>query len=88
MENYPNIDVLKADSILHGITNKGELLLGLDAIAYAWRCVGKGWLYAPTRLPLIKPIADWLYLKFAKHRMRLSRIFGFTPQCSSKTCKK
>lgn len=34
--------------------------------------MGVGWLYAPLRWPGIRIIADWGYLKFAKHRYTIS----------------
>ena len=34
--------------------------------------VGLGWLLAPTRLPGLKQLADFVYRRFAKNRLRLT----------------
>eukprot|EP00487_Bulimina_marginata_P009242 TRINITY_DN3613_c0_g1_i1.p1 TRINITY_DN3613_c0_g1~~TRINITY_DN3613_c0_g1_i1.p1 ORF type:complete len:105 (-),score=16.08 TRINITY_DN3613_c0_g1_i1:257-571(-) len=60
---YPEIDAEAANNILHAINNKGQLLLGLDVTYKAWQLMGRGWIYAPLRWKLVKPLADSLYLK-------------------------
>lgn len=62
---------------MHAVRADGALLVGMDAIRATYAAIGFGWLLAPTRLPLIRPFFDWCYLKFARHRMRVSRWLGF-----------
>ncbi|MDC5705814.1 DUF393 domain-containing protein [Vibrio europaeus] len=85
-DDYPNIDAQKAAKILHAVDDKGTLILGLDAIHCAWKLVGKGWLYAPLRWPLIKPIADWAYIKFANNRYQISKLLTGKAKCDSGQC--
>ncbi|MDF5119601.1 DUF393 domain-containing protein, partial [Vibrio parahaemolyticus] len=54
----------------------------------AWQLVGRGWLYAPLRWRLVKPVADWLYLKFAKNRYRVSYWLTGTSRCNSGSCSR
>ena len=63
---------------MHVICPRVGLLTGMDALRASYSAVGLGWLLAPTRLPLIRPLTDWLYLGFARHRMRISRWLGLT----------
>ncbi|GAJ71771.1 LOW QUALITY PROTEIN: cell division inhibitor [Vibrio sp. JCM 18904] len=88
--DYPQIDPEQANTILHALNEKGgELLLGLDVTHRAWQLVGRGWLYAPLRWRLVKPVADWLYLKFAKNRYRVSYwLTGGTSRCNSGSCSR
>jgi len=81
LEHYPNIDAQHASRILHAITDDGTLLLGLDVTHKAWQLVGLGYLTAPLRWPLIKPIADYCYLGFAKHRYTISRWLTGKTRC-------
>ena len=53
---------------LHLQTDSGEWRLGLDATVAAWKHTPIGFLFAPLRWPLIKPIADKLYSYWAKQR--------------------
>ncbi len=84
--DYPNIDKSAANTILHALDHNGRLLLGLDATYQAWRLVGKGWIYAPLRWPLIKSFTDRCYLLFARNRYRVSFWLTGTSRCTSKCC--
>ena len=85
---YPQIDATAANTVLHALNAKGELLLGLDVTYEAWRLVGKGWLYAPLRWPGIKTFADWCYLRFARNRYRVSYWLTGTSRCNGNSCSK
>ena len=58
---------------MHALAPDGRLLIGMDAIRAAYSAVGLGWLLSPTRLPLLRRIADRLYLAFARNRYAISR---------------
>ncbi|MGR5232698.1 thiol-disulfide oxidoreductase DCC family protein [Vibrio rotiferianus] len=84
--DYPQFDPEQANTILHALNQKGELLLGLDVTHRAWQLVGRGWLYAPLRWRVVKPVADWLYLKFAKNRYRVSYLLTGKSRCNTNSC--
>ncbi|MGP8308639.1 thiol-disulfide oxidoreductase DCC family protein [Vibrio sp. YIC-376] len=86
--HYPQIDAAHANTILHAIDDNGTLLLGLDVTYRAWQLVGRGWLYAPLRWSLIKPVADWLYLRFANNRYRISYWLTGRSRCSTDQCSR
>ncbi|AEX23591.1 thiol-disulfide oxidoreductase DCC family protein [Vibrio sp. EJY3] len=85
---YPQIDAAKANTILHALDDCGNLMLGLDVTYRAWQLVGRGWLYAPLRWPLIRPVADWLYIKFANNRYRISYWLTGTSRCGTDQCSR
>ncbi|ESP91156.1 MULTISPECIES: thiol-disulfide oxidoreductase DCC family protein [Pseudoalteromonas] len=87
-ERYPDIDPNKANSILHALDMNGNLLLGLDVTYHAWRLVGMGWMYAPLRWPVVKPLADKLYLAFASNRYRISYLLTGKSRCDSGVCRR
>ena len=86
--DYPQIDSEQANTILHALNEKDELLLGLDVTHRAWQLVGRGWLYAPLRWRIIKPVADWLYLKFASNRYRVSYLLTGRSRCNTGSCSR
>ncbi len=49
---YPEINKQRAAQILHGITEDGKLLLGLDATCQAWKVVGRGRWIGLSRWPI------------------------------------
>jgi predicted DCC family thiol-disulfide oxidoreductase YuxK len=75
-EKFPHIDPVQADRILHGELPDGRIILGLDVTCLAWKLVGKGHWFAFMRWPVIGPIADQVYLFFARHRHLISSWFG------------
>ncbi|MEZ9230725.1 thiol-disulfide oxidoreductase DCC family protein [Vibrio amylolyticus] len=85
---YPQINADAANTVLHAIDSTGQLILGLDVTYKAWDLVGKGWIYAPLRWPLIKPLADWCYLRFARNRYRVSYWLTGVSRCDSNSCSR
>ncbi len=84
VERFPHIDRLHADRILHGELADGRLLYGLDVTVMAWRLVGRGRWVSFLRWPLVRPVADRVYLLFARHRHRISGWFGRPPVCDDR----
>lgn len=56
---------------IHGIGAGGEIVRGMEVFRRAYAAVGLGWVLAPTRWPVIRPIADAAYRGFARNRVRL-----------------
>lgn len=71
-EQYPELDWDALNNRIHGKTDQGDIITGLDVTYLAWKLVGKGWVYAPTRWPIIRWFADRLYNIFARHRYTIS----------------
>ena len=80
---YPDINREQADRILHGQLATGKILLGLDVTHKAWSLVGKGNWTAIIRWPVVRYMADFVYLQFAQHRHFLSRIITGKERCES-----
>ncbi|MDC8832283.1 thiol-disulfide oxidoreductase DCC family protein [Alteromonas gilva] len=71
-QRYPHLEWQALNDRIHGQQPDGTMLIGLDVTYQAWKLVGRGWVYAPLRWPLIKPLADRFYLWFARHRYKVS----------------
>jgi predicted DCC family thiol-disulfide oxidoreductase YuxK len=71
-DSYPHLSWQQLDARIHGQLPDGRLLSGLDVTYLAWKLVGKGWVYAPLRWPIIAWFADGCYVFFARHRYRIS----------------
>lgn len=69
---------------MHARVPDGTLLSGMDAIRAAYSAVGLGWLLSPTRLPLVRGLADRAYVAFARNRYAISRMLGMRcgPACN------
>jgi predicted DCC family thiol-disulfide oxidoreductase YuxK len=69
---------------IHGITAGGRVVEGVEVFRRAYSAVGLGWLLAPTRWPLIRPLAEAAYRVFARYRHRLT---GRRLDCDADRCQ-
>ena len=81
-QHYPHIDQNHANRILHGQLETGEILLGLDVTYRAWSLVGKHKWLALLRWPIIRHLADGVYLLFARYRYSISYLLTGKSRCS------
>ena len=47
---FDNISYSEAMSNLHGIIENGEIIRGLDVLAYSYELIGLGWVYSPLKV--------------------------------------
>ena len=59
-------------SRIHGVLPDGALIEGVEVFRHLYTAVGLGWLVAPTRWPLLRPLFDAAYRWFARNRLRLT----------------
>ena len=71
---FSHIDLDKADAIIHGQLPDGKVITGMDVTFLAWEIVNRNSWLRLLKLPLLRPITDWCYLFFAKHRRRITRL--------------
>lgn len=72
-------------ALMHAMRPDGLMLVGIDALHAAYEVVGLGWMWAPAKWPLLRPLADWLYARIARYRMDISRTLGFG--CRDQSCR-
>jgi len=85
-ENFKNISYQQAMANLHGILYSGEIIVGVDVLAYSYELVGLGWIYFPTKLPILSDFIRFLYKIWAKYRLKLTGRDNLEKICELK-CK-
>ena len=83
-ENFENISYKQAMATLHGILGSGEIIFGVDVLAYSYELVGLGWIYSPTKLPIISDFIRFLYKYWAKYRLKLTGRDNLEKICEAK----
>ena len=83
-ENFKNISYKQAMDNLHGILGSGEIIFGVDVLAYSYELVGLGWIYFPTKLPILSNFIRFLYKYWAKYRLKLTGRDNLEKICRSK----
>ena len=69
---------------IHGVLPDGRLIEGVEVFRRLYEQVGLGWLVAPTRWPLLRPLFDAAYRAFARNRLRLTG--RSHAACTHETC--
>ena len=69
---------------IHGVLPDGTVVEGVEVFRRAYGAIGLGWLVAPTRWPLLRPLADAAYRLFARNRLRIT---GRRLECDGDTCR-
>ena len=62
---------------IHGRLPDGNWIIGVEVFRRLYSAIGFGWLVWPTRLPVIRHLADWGYAVFARNRLK------WTGRCTS-----
>ena len=83
-QNYKGISYEEAMANLHGILGNGEIIFGVDVLAYSYELVGLGWIYFPTKLPILSNFIRFLYKYWAKYRLKLTGRDNLEKICESK----
>ena len=66
------VDFERAMSTIHGITNDGDVITGVEVFARAYAAVGLGWMYAFTKVPALARAASALYDFWAERRLAVT----------------
>ena len=83
-KNYQNISFEMAMSNLHGILNNGNVIKGLDVLAYSYQLIGLGWVYFPIKVPFLSNLLKIIYKYWAKYRLKITRRNNLEISCNSK----
>ena len=71
-EAHAGISYRVAMGRIHAIAGSGEVLRDVAVFREAYRLIGLGWLYAPTRWPVIGGLVDWVYGIWADRRLQIT----------------
>ena len=80
---FSNISYSKAMSNLHGIMENGEIIKGLDVLAYSYELIGLGWVYYPLKIKLLSPLLRLIYRYWAKYRLQITGRSNIEKLCTS-----
>ena len=80
---FNDISYSKAMSNLHGIMENGEIIRGLDVLAYSYELVGLGWVYYPLKIKFLSPLLRLVYRYWAKYRLQITGRSDIEKLCTS-----
>ena len=82
--DHGGITYREAMGRIHALRADGTVLQDVEVFREAYRLVGLGWVYAPTRWPLIGPLVNGIYRLWASQRLRLTRRPGLDQLCKDR----
>jgi predicted DCC family thiol-disulfide oxidoreductase YuxK len=71
-EDNGGIDYETAMGRIHALLPDGRVVTNVETFRLVYEVLGMGWVYSPTKLPIIGAIADWVYGIWAKLRLPLT----------------
>ena len=83
---YKDISYAEAMSNLHGILENGDIIKGLDVLAYSYELIGLGWIYYPLKIEFLAPFLKLFYQYWAKYRLKITGRSNMEKLCTSE-CK-
>ena len=81
---HQGITYRQAMGRIHGVEANGTVLQDLAVFRRAYELVGLGWLYAPTRWPVLGPLAEVAYALWARLRLVLTGRPGLGQLCAER----
>ena len=81
---FKDITYKEAMSNLHGILENGDIIKGLDVLAYSYQLIGLGWVYYPLKIQFLAPMLRILYQYWAKYRLKITGRSNIEKLCTSK----
>jgi predicted DCC family thiol-disulfide oxidoreductase YuxK len=71
-DSYAGISYREAMGRIHAIDASGAVVRDVEVFRRAYELIGLGWLYAPTQLPLLRPLTNLAYGIWADMRLRIT----------------
>ena len=66
------IDFATAMGVIHAVRADGTIVKNVAVFREVYEILGMGWVYAITKLPVIGPLADWIYGIWADYRLAVT----------------
>ena len=80
---FKDISYAEAMSNLHGILENGNIIKGLDVLAYSYELIGLGWVYYPLKIEFLAPVLRLFYKYWAKYRLKITGRSNIEKLCTS-----
>ena len=71
---------------IHALKSDGSLIKDIEVFQEAYKLIGLGWIYAPTKLPIIDKVIEAVYRLWAKYRLKITLRPSLKELCSERGC--
>ena len=72
---------------IHAMKSDGSLIKDIKVFQEAYSLIGLGWIYAPTKLPILDKFIEFIYGLWAKYRLKITLRPSIEKLCAEKGCE-
>ena len=72
---------------IHAMKSDGSVIKDIKVFQEAYSLIGLGWIYAPTKLPILDKFIEFIYGLWAKYRLKITLRPSIEKLCAEKGCK-
>ena len=72
---------------IHAMKSDGSVIKDIKVFQEAYSLIGLGWIYAPTKLPILDKFIEFVYGLWAKYRLIITFRPSIEKLCSERGCK-
>ena len=71
---------------IHALKSDSSVIKDIKVSQEAYTLIGLGWIYAPTKLPIIDILIEGLYVLWAKYRLKITFRPSIEKLCTRRGC--
>ena len=71
---------------IHALESDGSIIRDINVFQKAYGFIGLGWIYYPTKLPIINKFIDSIYAIWAKYRLKITLRGSLEKICAERGC--
>ena len=71
---------------IHALKSNGSIIKDVNVFQEAYSLIGLGWIYAPTKLPIIDKFIGLIYGIWAKYRLKITFRPSIEKLCAERDC--
>ena len=71
---------------IHALKSDGSVIRDVNVFQEAYSLIDLGWIYAPTKLPIIDKVISIIYEVWAKYRLKITLRPTIEKLCSERDC--
>ena len=72
---------------IHALKSDGSVIKDIKVFQEAYNLIGLGWIYAPTKLPILDKFSSFIYGIWAKYRLKMTFRPSIEKLCGERGCK-
>ncbi len=71
---------------IHAFKSDGSVIKDIKVFQEAYSLIGLGWIYTPTKLPILDKCIEFIYGLWAKYRLKITFRPSIEKLCSERSC--